>query len=371
MTNNKTFFTGLALLLILTLAGCGGASTKKTDFVTQQHEDTPAADEPILTKLLRNSAKVVRLKYVVEHGGQVYAGGYPDIPGGYWDVPGWKPVEPNPDAEQLAIVGNTIIYDVNTRYAPELWRMDLQTGAKTLIADNIGYTRWSVCIAGDRIIFTTRDDDFSRADVFWYDLKTSQTTKLLDKEAGKEFESVVSFDNDFVYYSTSNDVWQSDLWRVRWDGTHAEVMKDVKMPENLYKVEGDYYYCMETIMKADDGDWRNLTTKISQYTIDSEKPKGDYTVYAWGLEDLEDGWAYFNNKEGIHKINMTNGATVKLAATLKDDWDFRYIIGIVGDDMYVKASKPFGDCYKARIYKVPLQGGAMEYQNKEWDECGD
>ena len=362
---HKTFLFSLVCATALMLSSCGGSGSKKQNVESVESVETvesttaEQSDDDILAMLLKNSEKVVRLKSVVNHGGQVYAGGYPEIPGGYWAVPGWKPVEPNPDAEEMAIVGNTIIYNVNTRYAPELWRMDLKTGAKTLIANNIGYTRWSVCIAGDRIIYTTRDDDFGQADIFWYDLKTSQITKLLDKDAGKEFHSVVSFDSDFVYYTPSYN--SDDVWRVRWNGTQAEAMKDVKMPENLYKVEGDYYYCFDY-----------NTGQISRYKMNDGMLISIEPIYGI-LWDIVDGWAYYVNEQmGLYKVNLTNSATVQLAATLKENWDFDYIIGIVGDDMYVKASKTVADnpCGTARIYKVSLQGG-IEYQNKEWIECGD
>ena len=297
----KTVLTGLALLLVLELAGCSGGAAKKTaDSGDMSSENSLALVEnnktdDILSKLLINSGKFIRLQDIVEYGGQVYATKNlsPCIPG----------CNPVPGYGEFAIIGDVIIYEDKEGFESpsELGRMDLQGNNRILIADDV--SKGSVRIAGDRIVYLTRNFDWETTGVFWYDLKTSKITRLLNEQDCKEFDSVVSFDDDFVYYKTD---WNSDVSRVRWDGTKAEVLQGIKMPENLYKVEGEYYYCLSS-------DWDNSTAEISRYAINGGKPEGKYTISAKDIKHIVDGWAYFGNKTGIHKINLNDGTIIKLA----------------------------------------------------------
>jgi len=351
MTNFKTFFTGLAIMLILSLTGCGSGGAKQKSDVAQQSEATPETDDNILAKLLRNHAKIVHLKAIVEHDGQVYA---PD----HMCIPEWKPSINNCP---FAVIGDKVFLESGYGFefpAADLVLTDLQNSFERVIADNVS----NISIAGDRVIYYTRNSDFDITGVLWYDVNTSKITKLLDGKDCKEFYSVVSFDNDFVYYKTD---YNSDVSRVRWNGTQTEVLQNVKMPDDLYKVETEYYYC-------EDSDWEKQITTISRYAINDGKQEGVYTIPTDRLLDIVDGWAYFGNKTGFHKMNMNTGATVKLAdiAAFKKGSDINRLFGIFGNNIYFTVVLWGEDYGEERLYKVPLNGGAAEYQNLEWGVGG-
>ena len=347
MINYKTVFKGLALLLILTLAGCGGASKKQTDSGAQQHEDTPAADETILTKMLRNHAKVLELKNVVEFGGQVYAVESRSIPG-------WKIV---PDAERFAVVGNTIIFKSEKRWGPstDLGLMDLNGGNRILIEDS---DVWEVYIAGDKIIYKTRDKEHN---VFCYDLKTSKKTRLLDEKGSKEFTTVYSFVDDFIYYRAWSDMI-SYFARVRWDGTQAEVVEDVDMRIFGYTVKGEYYYYYE----------EGYFCRYSIY--DGELV--DKCAYSTDYErvGIVDEWIYFKDRTTLLKTNISTGETVKLVdlSALEIECCMGVPIAFSDGSVYFTVTI-YGEeyCPTHRLYKVPIHGGAATYQNLEWESCSD
>ena len=351
MTTKRIVLTGLALLLIFTLAGCSGGGGKKQTVETIETAETvekiesptteEQKDDDILTKLLKNNAKIVRLdltKRILAHNGQVYNSTNIEIPGS-------KPV---PYCNAYAIIDNVVIYyscqrGENARC--ELWRKDLRNEAETLILENVYIS--DVWIAGDRVIYAKKHYPENRetTGLFWYDLKTSKTTRL-----HKEMNQAVSFDNDFMYFS-KNSV--GDIWRVRWDGTQEELLQDVKMPKDLYKVEGDYYYCIKT-------DYNTYTDEISRYAINGSKPAGVYPFDCF-IIDVVDGWAYFKNKTGLHKKNMANGKTVQLADfTPFENISFNLIMGITRDSIYFEVVVEGEDGCFERWYKIPLKGGAME-----------
>jgi len=345
MVNLKTFFTGLALLLILALTGCGGASVKKTDFTGN---DTPTADEPMLTKMLRNHPKVVQLKKIVEHGGQVYAVETRSIPE-------WNTV---PDAERFAVVGNTIIFQSEKDITQDLVRMDLNGGNRIIIEDS---DVWEVCIAGDRIIYQIRDKDLNVLGVFCYDLKTSKKTSLFDEKDSKEVIQVYSFDDDFIYYRVWSDV-KSHFSRVRWDGTQAEVLEEVEMRIWGYMVEGEYYYHYE------DG-------YIYRYSIFGGEPV-DKCAYSTDntMMDIVDGWVYYDkDRTTLLKTNISADETVKLVdlSELEIGCCIGRLIAFFDGNVYFTV-EIYGEdyCPTHSLYKVPLHGGTMEFQNKEWVECG-
>ena len=330
-----------------------GEYTKRQSPESNLAEQSSAAvgNDDILAKLLTNSTKFVHLKTIVEHNGQIYA---PDN----MCIPEWKPLINNCP---FAVIGDKVVLESGYGFefpAADLVLTDLQNSYEKIIADNVS----NVIIAGNRVIYNTRNPDFDVTGVFWYDINTSKITKLLDEKDCKEFYSVVSFDDDFVYYKTD---FLGDVSRVRWNGTQAEVLQDEKIPKNLYKVENEYYYC-------EDNDWEKQISTISRYAINSGKPEGVYTITNDGLLEVIDGWAYFGNKTGFHKMNMSTGATVKLAdiAAFKEGSKVNRLIGIFGNSIYftvVLWGEDYGD---ERLYKVPLNGGTVEYQNLEWGVGG-
>ena len=363
MTTNKTIFTGLALLLILALAGCsGGGGKKKPEVASSENFSalagnnesegfTASGSDEISSKLLLNRAKIVFLKSIVEHGGQVFTHEWSHL-----HLPEW---EIAPVYENFAFIGNAIFFEYRifieiSQQPSELKRVDMQGDNETLIAESV--KPGSVRVANDRIIYQTCNDNWETTGLYWYNTKTSKITSLLDKKDEMGWLTVESFDNDFVYYTTDRN---SDVSRVRWNGTNAEVLQGVKMPKDLYKFEGDYYYCM-------DENSYNAPTEISRHSIKSGALEGAYTIAAKGADiKIEDGWAYFGDKTGFHKMNMYTGATVKLVdkAVLQKDWEFGSLEGVFGDNIYFTIIE---DVCVAMLFKVPLNGGKIENQDMRW-----
>ena len=348
----KIKFTGLTLLLILMFAGLSAISDNA---VSGQVKN-------ILPKLLINSEKITTLNLIAEHGGKVYAAGF-------LRIPGWNPV-PGVSIYTggFAIIGDSIIYKRpfgTGSFPAELYRSNLKGGAETVITRDID-SSGSVWAAGNRIIYAglTEKPDYGPicSGVFWYDVKTSKITRLLGGMSEDEFFSLVSFDDDFVYYQKKPS---KDVWRISWNGTKHEVLKGVIFPEDFHKVEGEYYYCSLI-------DYDTNKTKISRYSISDGKPKGAYTIDATSLIALKGGWAYFGNETGIYKTNMNTGKKVKLADLPPNvrGWFFGFLFGegaIIGDSIYFSAYYEEEDnSQNTRLYKVPIDGGKMEYQNAEW-----
>ena len=351
---HKSILISFICATALVLSSCGGSGSKKQNIENLKNVESTTVEQSnddILTKLLKNSAKMLRLdpdKGIMEHNGQVYYSTYGEVS----KIPGSTIL---PYYDGFAIIDDAIIYYKcqgieNARC--ELGQKNLQNGAETLILEDIYIC--DVWIVGNKVIYAKKHypEDSKTTGLFWYDLKTSKSTRL-----HKEMNNVVSFDDDFVYFS-ENSV--GDIWRVRWDGTQEEFLQDVKMPKDLYKVEGDYYYCMEIFRDANYDDWRKATTTISKYAIADGKPVSDYTVYTWGLLDIVDGWAFFTKNEGLFKINTTNGTMVLLAnLTSFENMSFKDLIGVTRDNIYFEVMvNEEHDCFERR-YKVPFDGGAM------------
>jgi len=128
---------------------------------------------------------------------------------------------------------------------------------------------------------------------------------------------------------------------------------DVKMPEYLYKVEVDYYYCYDY-----------NTKQISRYKIIDGMLTSIEPIYGI-LWDIVDGWAYYVNEQmGLYKVNLTNSATVPLADFKpfeKPEHTLGVLIGgVTGKSIYLNFIVEDEDDYLMRWYKVPLNGGTME-----------
>ena len=343
MKMNKTLPTGLAILLILSLTGCGGGAAKKNAEAIEAGSEHASAlvladNGEFLAKLLRNNAKLVRLdpvKEIREYNGQPYTSTDIGISGSKY-IP----------CDAFAIVGDAIVYTEYPGYFElpfELWRMDMQGGAKTLIAKNA--KRFGVIFAGDRVIYEASNypkEEDETSGLFCYDLKTSKNTKLLDRAY-----SVVSFDDDYVYFDDGY------VGRVRWNGGQVEFLEGVIMPEGLYKVEGDYYYC-----------YNDNTDQISRYKVTDGMLTGIEPIYGI-LWEIVDGWAYYVNEQmGLYKVNLTNGATVPLAEFKpfeKSENTLGIVVGgMTGTSIYLYFIVEEEDDYVIRWYKVPIDGGTME-----------
>jgi len=451
--SNKSFFTGLALLLILTLAGCpGGGSVKKTDFagewsdgsgdisitnvteqsfqfyflgitadahigelegealfttdnkavfdfhnevtdepvkieftitdgklivaitegnmlgyfgegvymdgkygkrqspepgIAQQEDALAVATEVPLERLLRNNEQLFRFKNIVKHNGQVYADNLLSIPG----------FTLAPYYGMFTIIGSEFFYISGESFEnarAELSRIDAKGDNRTVIAENAG-NAWAF---GDRIIYTTIVDDWDTSGACWYDVKSSKITRLIDEE----FYTFVAFDDEFAYYRDDNGIS-----RVRWDGTQKEVLQGVAMPDNLNQIEGEYYYCF-------DSEWDNPVAEISRHSIKDGKPEGKYTIDN-GLMGIEDGWAFYGSEKGIFKMDMKDGKTVKLAdmVSFEDGYEFSSVgalLVIIEGVIYFEIFVFYSDdpCATVRLFKLPVNGGKMEYTDLEWGQ---
>ena len=185
----------------------------------------------------------------------------------------------------------------------------------------------------------------------------------ISRSIDEEFDSFMAFDNEYAYYSNRNGVN-----RVRWDGTEKEVLEGVKMPENLTKIEDDYYYCVVR-------EWDNQVTEISRYSIKDGKPEGKYTIDANQLIGIEEGWIFYGDKKGIFKMDMQDGKTVKLADMVSFEVGYEFnsvgsLLAIIDGVSYFEVFVLYPDdpCAMVRLYKVPVNGGKMEYLDVEWEQ---
>jgi len=343
MRRSKLFFVELALLLTLTLTGSAAAAD-------------------ILPKLLANSGKIVTLNHIAEHGGRVYASGF-------LCKPEWNPVPGvNIYTGGFAVVGDAFIYKRPQGTGPfptELYRSDLRGARETVITRDVdSYS--DVWVVGDRIIYASMadkpDSGYVCTGVFWYDVNASKSTRLLNALSSDDFFSLVSFNDTYVYYRLSPS---GGLRRVRWDGLDDEALKGVEFPVGLYKVEGKYYYCVSI-------DYSEDKTEVSRYSMDGGNLADSYIINASGLLAMKDGCVYFGNNAGVFKMDMNTGETVRLAALAPkvSGESFGFVFGggvIVGNDLYFSACyNGQADAANSRLYKVPLNGGQMVYQNVEW-----
>ena len=316
--------------------------------VTQQ-ENVPAPDfEDMLSTLLMNHEQNFRFKEVVKYKGQVYT--TPDL-----TLPDCTPV---PDYGAFAIIGDKFFYIIGDSFesgAGELSYGDLKGENKTIIAGNAGKNiAWAV---GNKIIYTTIVDEWTMSGAYWYDVKSSKTTRLLNEADCEAFDSFVAFDDNFAYYRKG-----SDVICIRWDGSEKKVVQDVNILEVITKIEGEYYYSVVT-------DEDNLTTIISRYSIRSGKTEGEYSFTKGNFMGIEDGWAYYSNLSGIFKRNMNDGKTAKIAdmVSIETEHQVGRLLVIVNGILYFEVYIYDDDepCAKVRLYKAPINGGRMEYMDIE------
>ena len=354
-------------------ASCGqNPAQKKNATQPALHESATATAETvtatatkennILPTLLRNRATATSsLNTMVEYGGKVYI----------WDyfsttVPSeWISVE----QPVFTIVENTVIYYSGDgfEYPVELHCSDLKGNNATVIHADVAHKVWRF---GNKIVYAGKNQQTEEWDaLFCYDVKTAKSTYLCAISANR----VVSCDDDYVYYVTdAPDV----VGRIRWDGTGEDYLEGITFPEDLYKVEGEYYYCVTSEYDYESG---SGTTDVSVFSINGNKQEGKFTIEANGLITLKDGWAYYGNKTGIYKLNLLANQTLRLADIDPDVLEsldcVGFSIGVVyRDNLYFDVNYEDGEddiFLMSRLYKMPLTGGKMEYLNKKWTSGGD
>ena len=309
-----------------------------------------------LLALLRNSTKIIPFSHIVEHGGNVYSSSFRCMPE-------WKPVAGvTHETGGFAVVSDALIYYCHPGYtAPspiELLRSDLQGGNVTKITealDNFG----NIYAVGDRVIYSTINDDFVRTGVFWYNVKTSQSTRLLNEMPYDVDFTLVTFDDMYVYYQLSAS---GELWRVRWDGTGAQPFEEVKFPVGLYQVDEDYYYCISLNEEASE-------TEISRFSMKDGFRTAIYSVKSKGLFTIRDGFPYFANETGIYKISLKYFDYALTQATFEPEISSCQFEGwqIIGEDLYFTVTcHQQENAYLVKLYKMPIKGGKVEYQHVEW-----
>ena len=354
MKKSILFSMGLVLLLMLMLAENAAATN-------------------ILPELLANSRKIATLNHIVEHDGQIYASGF-------LCKPEWNPVPGvNIYTGGFAVVGDALIYkrpQGTGAFPTELYRSDLRGGGETVITDDAD-SYGGVWVVENRVVYAsmteTPDYEYVCTGVFWYDVNASKSTRLLKDLSSDETFSLLSFDDEFVYYRLSPT---GGVRRIRWDGSGDEALKSrgenfprdetlggMEFPVGLYKVEDRFYYCF------------NIETSIVsryRYVASGEYSSGSCGIgFDTSLLAMKDGFAYYGNQSGVYKWEMDMGEEFKharLAPLAPGVQGMSFGEGIiVGDDLYFSAHYDGGeDAANTRLYKVPLNGGQMEYQNVEW-----
>ena len=356
----KTIILAATALLILAVS-CGKNAPKSNGAQTplsEKETETLAPSSNILPSLLRNRAKATSLSNIAEYGGKVYTYFSENVPAEWIDVGHYT----------FAIAENAVIYTISDgfEYPTELHCSDLKGGNVTVIHKDVNQYR--VWIFGNKIVYAGKNQQTEEYDaLFCYDVKTAKSTYLCATWATR----VVSCDDDFVYYITDTP---NVVGRIRWNGTGEEYLEGVTFPEDLYKVEDETYYCVTTDYDFESG---TGTTNVSVYSIDSNQQEGNYTLDAYGLITLKEGYAYYGNKTGIYKINLFTDQTIwladinpKLPGPLTGAG---FAVGYVyGDYLYFDASYEEDEVWvMARLYRVPLNGGKTEYLNNEWVIGGD
>jgi len=200
MTTKRTFFTGLALLLILTLAGCGGGSTKKqadsagkdgqtTDTLTSEN-DSPESDEAkeyfanALHHVMRTQDEEAGVKNVVLH-----------------DIDGCGRVEMiildegKPESDDFwgatALGFRVLIYDAKYQ--------DRGDGKMYFMSDEITYATYKVYVTkkNDLVVYDSFEGEVYR--VFRYSKGTlSEATVLVDAYSEYFIDEVESDEAKFL-----------------------------------------------------------------------------------------------------------------------------------------------------------------------------
>ena len=357
MKKNKTLSTGLAILLIISLTGCGsrGGEKQNVENIESIESVENAAEEQdnngeLLTRLLINRGKMKRANsYIVEHRGQVYANDMVCLPQ-------WNSIY---DGSTLAVTDMAIVYTVpkgEFGIVSDLYRIDMKNNKKEMIAQDVnGNTIW---IANEKVIYENvsmnlQNYELECSGVFWYDLNTGKTSTLLDSSG-----LLLSFDDDYVYFKASDGVVY-----LPWDGSYRHERSGVEFPDDLYLVEGDHYYCVTE-------DSFDMETTIRGYSIHDRALKNSHTLRVSNLITLQDGWAYYGDVTGIHKLEISSGKVIKLADFVPnmDEYGIGNVVGVIlGDTLYFNANFGLDEgLYAAQLYKVPLNGGAMVDLERLW-----
>ena len=319
-----------------------------------------------LSQLLTNREKITPFEVISSYNGNIYLqAGWNGFPSenGWSEVPGFG---------GHAIIGNHIYY--LTEYEGDVVSLrllcsNLQGGNPTeidpMVAEN------AIWVVEDKIIYAKGNwglgDTPLCTGVYWLDIHTQKTTKLLDEFDDYEQFKLLSFDKDYLYYSKG----YRTVWRVDWDGSKEETFEEIQFPDNIYWVEGDDYYCVSI-------DYESNVTTINRFSVVNGEDKGAYLVEACGLIAIKEGCAYYGNQKGIFSIVVNTNQTAKLSPI--DPFLTSMVqtaggtVGVfINNVLYFNANfhLPIEDEYLealplSRLYSVPLAGGTMEYMGLEW-----
>ena len=302
---------------------------------------TKSQDAPTLNELLINRERIDFAGSIKQHNGEIYAAGY-------LCLPEWKPIPGASQYSGMLIVGDYAYYirpKGSAEHPTELCRSDLNGENETVITDNV-FSYAPLYAIENKIIYETYNyekiDDvghFWPGVMMYYDTETSQIKNLSDERF-----VLFSCDDEFVYYTKFIGYMYSyknmgDIWRIRWDGTKKELVEGLVAPDINNNFLSDDMFASNTI------------------------------VY--------EGWAYSGDESGIYKKNMFNNAIIKLADLSPGLWkgslffynvvvDYVYFRGLfyVNDHDY-DYYPGFGN---AKLFRLPLVGGDMEYLNISWTE---
>jgi len=305
--------------------------------------------------VLNNSGAVTRFGHISEYKGEVYASSFLCLP--HWN------------AIPIYYMGGMAIHEDYVYYLnplgtggfpTELYRSGLQGQGATVIANGVG--SWgNPRIANGKVIYETINENYEYTGTFCYDTATAETVRLSDER----FEWL-SYDDEFVYYQLDRYRENAgDMWRVRWDGSQEELAADLDIPRGIYKVEDTYFYTTNAEFRTPE------MLEIVRYSIANSGERVAYTLpEGLDLLTIHEGAVYLSGETGVFKADIDSGGHIKLA-DLPDEAMYGAVrcYAVVGNDLYVSIYTSMEhDMEYVRLYKLPLGGGVMEYQNAKWFE---
>jgi TRAP-type C4-dicarboxylate transport system substrate-binding protein len=325
-------------------------------------------------ELLANFAKIDQFGKIKQYNGKIYASSF-------LCMPEWSSV-PLTYLDRMAVIADHI-YCISPAagddFPTALYRTDLQGGDITVIANN-ALSHGVLFAMDDKIVYQAvyyyQDEELINRHydlgMFCYDANTSNTVKLTD-----DFFYYFLYDDEFVYYQKEDRDKSDTVWRVRWDGGQLERVAGLKVPIGMGIVESEYYYILEhehSYSGYYSSMYRDGVAVISRYSINGNEKLNSYPINdrdddsTFHFMTICNGCAYLSNHEGIYKMDVNTGEKKKIADLPEGSaYGTVTFFAAVEDVLYIAV---YFDAVEwsetARLYKVSVNGGDMEFLNKTW-----
>ena len=279
-------------------------------------------------------------------------------------VPGWKPVAGIDLPNGSFVIVNDIIISINTDftdiYTSDIIRSDLN-GNNSKILDTEVYSLTTLWVYGNKIIYERegeQDTGYSyikaRDGYYVFDAESGLTTKLYDSN-DNEF---IACDSDYAYFKSPGI---TDIFRVRWDGSSPSVKFGVDYPDSVFTVENGYYYLASEYYNANE-------IIVERYSIYDGGHYDKYSFKDISFLGIHNGYIYFSAKNEIGRMRAIDGALERLASPPpgvehKSIHGTGFIDGYLYLTMY---SQNVDNTATAKLYRIPQNGGELEYMGAEW-----